>query len=599
MADTDIDIVAENLAELLTNTVDMASVFYDIFLNPNPMIVHLKAFDDDNRLIEVSIPNRAMDRITPYTGEGSPEGKVEAPIGSVYVDTMSSTVYYKVSGDANDPFGWNAVISQSLMETFIRTYLEARGYITTSSLRTYLITHEYVDVPYLDSYLTTNGYIRSGSLSSVPEANLDDKTILIDGDSEEVNGIAVGNLIASMISAQDGNSLTIGEDNKLFVDDGVTGVVAGTYVYPKNLVVNEGGRITSVEQGSQADITIATDVNYGIVRPDNSSIVVNEGVISSVTRNIGEIIASTLPLDDAGLHLLDGALISGSGSYAAFVNYVKDLRTNYSNLFTTESAWQTSVTNYGVCGKFVYDSANNTVRLPKITGFIEGGASTSVVGNLAQAGLPNITGTFKGGLMNSTIVATGAFRGDTYQRHGNDSDGAAGHYTVRFDASNSSGIYGRSSTVQPQSIKVLYYIVVANATKPDILVDIDNIASDLNGKLDKDLTNASNQTKVMLSSMSMPSAKYVNLTLGVSGGEYLAPANGYFNLSKNGGSAGQYIYFSTSTLSALGRCTASGAEATLLIPVRKGDKLKVSYTASGTTNFFRFIYAVGSESEAN
>ena len=58
---------------------------------------------------------------------------------------MTSTVYYKVSGEATDPFGWNAVLSQSSMETFIRTYLEARGYVTTSSLNTYLNVHGYVN----------------------------------------------------------------------------------------------------------------------------------------------------------------------------------------------------------------------------------------------------------------------------------------------------------------------------------------------------------------------------------------------------------------------------------------------------------------------
>lgn len=139
-----IDVVAENIAELLTNTVDMTSVFYDIFLNPTPMMVKLKAFDENNKLIDVEIPNRAMDRVIPYVGEGTPEGVIEAPIGSTYVDTLTSTVYYKVSGEATDPFGWNAVPSQNSMEIFISTYLEARGYVTTSSLNTYLNTHEYV-----------------------------------------------------------------------------------------------------------------------------------------------------------------------------------------------------------------------------------------------------------------------------------------------------------------------------------------------------------------------------------------------------------------------------------------------------------------------
>ena len=286
MADIDIDIVAENLAELLTNTVDMASVFYDIFLNPNPMIVHLKAFDDNNRLIDVEIPNRAMDRITPYTGQGSPEGNVAAPIGSVYVDTMSSTVYYKVSGDEDDPFGWNAVISQSLMETFIRTYLEARGYVTTSSLRTYLLTHEYVTIPTLGDYLTINGYINSVGLGEATDAGLNDNLLLVKENSTDVQGIVFGNLMSSMISSDTGNGLTRGEDNKLYVGTGATGVVAGTYSYPKNLVVNDCGQITSVEQGSEAAVTVATNVNYGIVRPDNSSITVNQGIISAKVDGI-------------------------------------------------------------------------------------------------------------------------------------------------------------------------------------------------------------------------------------------------------------------------------------------------------------------------
>ena len=151
----DIDVVAENLVELLTNTVDMAAVFYDIFLNPNPMDVSLKMFNDENKLITVTIPNRAKDRVTSYTGEGSPEGVVKAPMGSTYIDTLTSTIYYKVSGESDNPYGWNASLSQSAMEVFIRTYLEARGYITYSSLNTYLRANNYVttgDVAEVDSF---------------------------------------------------------------------------------------------------------------------------------------------------------------------------------------------------------------------------------------------------------------------------------------------------------------------------------------------------------------------------------------------------------------------------------------------------------------
>lgn len=204
-------------------------------------------------------------------------------------------------------------------------------------------------------------------------------------------------------------------------------------------------------------------------------------------RNVGEIISSTLPLTDAGLHLLDGARLSGDGIYKEFVEYIADLYTENpnANYFTDETTWQASVTQYGVCGKFVYDSVNNTVRLPKITGIVEGTTDVSALGDLVEAGLPNITGTMKGVDDNSWNY-TGAF----YEiEQGGSSGGTNNGSRPGFDASRSSSIYGNSTTVQPQTIKVLYYIVVATSTKTDIEVDIDEIATDLNGKADVDGTN--------------------------------------------------------------------------------------------------------------
>ena len=215
-------------------------------------------------------------------------------------------------------------------------------------------------------------------------------------------------------------------------------------------------------------------------------------VTSGATRNIGEIVSSTIPLTDAGLHLLDGALIQGSGIYSAFVTYIAGLVSTYPNLFVTESAWQTAVTTYGVCGKFVYDSVNNTVRLPKVTGFTEGTVDPTTLGDLTQAGLPNITGKINitdraiGGAANNGFVYTQRTSSNwaSWQAVGG---GGALDYT--FDASRSSSIYGNNTTVQPQSVKVLYYIVVATVTKTDIEVDIDEVVTDLNGKADRDLSN--------------------------------------------------------------------------------------------------------------
>lgn len=211
--------------------------------------------------------------------------------------------------------------------------------------------------------------------------------------------------------------------------------------------------------------------------------------IGQNARNIGELVSSVLPLNSSGLHLLDGSVLQGSGSYANFVTYIKRLyqENPTANYFTTEENWQSSYSTYGSCGKFVYDSVHNTVRLPKISDIIQGTTDVTALGDLVEAGLPNITGGFRGTGQNSSSsdsYESGAFKAIA---NGQGYSGASGNdvKTWDFDASRSSSIYGNSSTVQPQTIKVLFYIVVANAAKTEIQVDIDNVTTDLNNKVDK------------------------------------------------------------------------------------------------------------------
>ena len=399
----DIDIVAENLAELLTNSVDMAAVFYDIFLNPQPLDINIQMYDDNNQLITVTIPNRAKDRITPYVGEGSPEGVVEAPVGAVYVDTLTSTVYYKVSG--SDSYGWNAVISQSLMETFIRTYLEARGYITTSSLHTYLVTHEYVNIPSLETYLNVNGYIRGKNLDSIPVMDLAQKLIVMtDDEMDFLKEISFGNLIASTISSDENNGLTRGTDNKLYVEEADSGVEAGTYEYPKNLVVNSKGKITSLEQG-----TVATSDDFGVVKPDNSSITVNDGVISA---SVSVVLDAIYPVD---------------------------------SIYITTSSSETCP-----IASLIPGSTWEKVSSGRV---LQGADENHAVGTTIAAGLPNITGSTGNITYIGSAWANGAlyFNGEYNLSAGN--SGGPGR-TLSFSAASSNSVYGQSSTVQPPAFVV-------------------------------------------------------------------------------------------------------------------------------------------------
>lgn len=382
-----------------------------------------------------------------------------------------------------------------------------------------------------------------------------------------------------------------------------------TYDIKAKTVVNQNGGSLKYWTGtkSQYDAIATKDATTLYFLSDVGKIYFGDTLISNNSngKNIGELVYSSLPQTDAGLHLLDGALIQGSGSYSAFVDYIADLYTAnpMANYFTDETTWQNTVTQYGVCGKFVYDSTNNTVRLPKVTGIIEGTIDITALGDLIEAGLPNITGT---PTLFGDFLGTG-YGGDDYSGAfhiwSNGSANLAGgngwmNYRTDFAASRSSSIYKDNfNKVQPQTIKCFVYIVIANSTKTDIQVDIDEIATDLNGKADTDLSNTTDQAKILMSGMGMPSDKHINLTLGASGSTYTAPANGYFDFRK-GGNAGQFGRIGSDIIET-GDTLGNNSVVTLFLPVNKGDVMTVLYNLTGTIYAFRFIYAQGSESEAN
>ena len=72
--------------------------------------------------------------------------------------------------------------------------------------------------------------------------------------------------------------------------------------------------------------------------------------------------------------------------------------------------------------------------------------------------------------------------------------------------------------------------------------------------------------------------------------------NGYIYATRTSTASGQFVSLSTKigikTISA-----AASQQLQVFIPVKKGESFFVNYTAA-TAGVFRFIYAVGSESEA-
>lgn len=338
-----------------------------------------------------------------------------------------------------------------------------------------------------------------------------------------------------------------------------------------------------------------TDKDYWAELLDNSQ---SAGLLPN------QIVISPVPMSDANLHLLDGSLLT-SGVYADYVAMMIRLYNAdpTASCWISESDWQTSVSTYGECGKFVVDTVNNTVRLPKLTSFIQATSTASAVGSLTEAGLPNITGTIAlNGDRNNLQGIFGAFYGageNSTHWAAVGPDSSRDFLTeINLDASRSSSVYGTSNTVQPQSIRYYYYIVVGTVSKTPVQVDIDNIATDLNSKADRSLSNVDNTANILMAHNAMPSNVYDTLTLGASGSQYTAPADGLFHISKQG-NVGESIGLSnlTSGFDVSSSITINNGAVALYIPAKKGDILQVNYSASLVTLGFSFIYAVGSESE--
>jgi hypothetical protein len=198
-------------------------------------------------------------------------------------------------------------------------------------------------------------------------------------------------------------------------------------------------------------------------------------------RVLNELIMSPVPLISAALHLADGTLLQ-YGANAQYIDYMIEYKKTYPGAFVIESEWQRLVSENGVCGKFVLDESAKTLRLPKLSGYLEGTLEESELGSFTKAKLPNIKGSLEvylrfgpatGGAF-ELIPASDGIKNVTGQIY-NASN------TTNFDASLSNPIYSDdATTVQTDSTKVYYYLVVATGVRTDVQIDINKIITDIN-----------------------------------------------------------------------------------------------------------------------
>lgn len=328
---------------------------------------------------------------------------------------------------------------------------------------------------------------------------------------------------------------------------------------------------------------------------------IRNGVVTEITpqvaaivgRNVGELVHSIVPLVDANLHLLDGTVLPDDGVYADGIAKIKALQASYPNLFITEADWQASVTQYDACGKFVIGTG--TLRLPKITKFLEGTTDAAALGDLVEAGAPDITGT--GPVVctpytdNTGPTGAGAITVPTKSKNLSIASGSANwRGNFAFAASDSNATYGNADTIQPQSIKGFFYIVLGTFPKSSAVVNLDNMATDLNSKT----------TAEQAAHAAMPSHTILDMTSQIpaaSGGTVTAPADGYMHFIAKSTTTSAYINATNTNSSGnivMGQqeTTVNNRSMYLYFPVSAGDVIRLGWGNSNPTSL-HFIYCNG------
>ena len=255
----------------------------------------------------------------------------------------------------------------------------------------------------------------------------------------------------------------------------------------------------------------------------------------------------------------------------------------------------------GIAWYYILDTTNTQFKLPRTKYGFEGLRNN--VGDIINESLPNITGSYSWagtyGVCDSASGATflGAFKEGEAKANRPGGAGSSGS-ALDFDASNSSATYQDNAPVQERATQMYLYFYVGDYTQTAIEQTAGLNTELFNGKADINLANVNNQAKILISEMAMPSNTYTDLTLGASGTAYIAPANGYVAFSKLTTGANQNITIDCNNFRTLVWGAISTINLFTYMPVKKGDTYTVEYNAGGATNYFRFIYAQGSESEA-
>lgn len=366
--------------------------------------------------------------------------------------------------------------------------------------------------------------------------------------------------------------------------------------------------------------SVATNQQVGLVKPDNSTITVSQDGTLSASGNV----SAALPLftfvwsihkiNDVS-YLLANTFSWQSGSvytegYQHLVNDISGITPSTETiagitityyqatdgdkivLADQETNVQSIYNATGNARYFILDTTNTRFKLPRWK-HNKYQAKAPVVGNGTTLGLTN--GNIDAGV---NCVSGSGFTGNTTAFGTTVGSSISGEnistnitYGITTDPTKS----GIEATLEEDDMYLYFYVGNFSQSATEQTAGLNSEL--FNDKVDLNLNNInpSNTAKSYFTNLGMPSNTYDDLTLGVSGTSYIAPADGCFCV-RVPFTGNQACTFYNDTQLLGNQCTANGGwTGYTFCPAKKGDVVYLWYNC--TPNLFRFVYTEGSKWE--
>lgn len=297
-------------------------------------------------------------------------------------------------------------------------------------------------------------------------------------------------------------------------------------IFDEILSTNEDKEIYAYFSGAYFDLLKAGKLQIVVEKAKLIDPTILKNPIVQTQIPIGIIMNYTFPDLPEGYWRLDGSILPNAATaipqFVKKLNSMNNQQPSTAKLLVGIDEWNSIKATYGSCSKFAW--VGSGLKFPEINCFVQGLNSMNQLGQMTQAGLPDIVAQ----MSNESGILENAM-----------GSGSAGWEQAYWHASYWNPIYGRSDTVQPDSVKYPYIISVYNKIQNASTLDLEEIIEASVNKANISLNNLdadgiSYIKQISESSMGIDATRGVSLPSGT-----VLTNNGWVVCSFTDGNYGQ------------------------------------------------------------